>query len=855
MKMDINYLLFLQEVRTLTGGIFDSTILSLTKLGEASIAWGLLALVYWCVDKRAGQLMALNVSFASTVNQGLKSILKIERPWIQDSRVQPVEAALGHAGGYSFPSGHTTRATAVWGALARQFWKNKEKCLSVICILACVTVAFTRNYLGVHTPQDVLAALIMGVFFIFVLDYALVWADKGKNRDLIVAVGGCTIFLLLMLRVGCLTNAGAGVGILFGWIVERRYIHFCVEGSFGRKAYRFLVGSLLLVFFNSVPNTILNLFMLGKYAGFFSNFLFTFVLMAGYPFIFSRLEKHAKAEKKIALVISIIVVVTMMLGVCLYHVKANMDRAASDVVVQETVTEVEQTEMVETSVEKKVQVIAHRGYSSEFPENTLAAFEGACEINADYIEMDVQCTKDGVLVMFHDATLARTTGASGNVIDYSYEELCELDAGSWLGAEFAGEKIPTLEETLAYLQGKDCRIYLELKDIGDVEGFAENVAATVAKYEMTNQCVYASFNYEYLMKIKEYDASSEILFNTSSDKLSIVNEYPAEYYGVHLESVSAEMVNMIHDAGSKVFVWTVDKPQEMANLIALGIDGICTNKPGLAKVIVCPEYSFLAQNFENSFTVPGMYGSEYDSMVVQGIAKTTQNIIISAYDKTGENSILYVTNLAGKLVTIVDLGFVAHVGGISYDATNDYLWLTGPEGMVYAVSCSAVLNGTYGGEILVSFDAGLVNHNDAKVASFLTWFENELFVGSWVNGANGVLNRYDLTNPVEPRLVATMSIPEKIQGVTFWKNNMEERTTMYLSQGYQTEVGALLCYEYTPENTDYTLTLGKYCLPEGIEQIQATTHGMYLLFESAAKAYRDMVNVPNDQVYLVRMPE
>ena len=149
----------------------------------------------------------------------------------------------------------------------------------------------------------------------------------------------------------------------------------------------------------------------------------------------------------------------------------------------------------------------------------------------------------------------------------------------------------------------------------------------------------------------------------------------------------------------------------------------------------------------------------------------------------------------------------------------------------------------------------MVNHNDAKVASFLTWFENELFVGSWVNGANGVLNRYDLTNPVEPRLVATMSIPEKIQGVTFWKNNMEERTTMYLSQGYQTEVGALLCYEYTPENTDYTLTLGKYCLPEGIEQIQATTHGMYLLFESAAKAYRDMVNVPNDQVYLVRMPE
>ncbi len=861
--MDINYLLFLQQIRTLTGGIFDSLVLALTSLGEAAITWGLLALVYWCVDKRTGQLMALNVSFASTLNQGIKNIFKVERPWGRDERIAPVSAALSHAGGYSFPSGHTTRGTAVWGAWAKRLWKQKEKALAFVCMLVCLMVAFSRNYLGVHTPQDVLVALGMGVVLIFVLDWAYEWVENGRYRDFVLVVVGCFIFMLVMLKVGCLTNAGAGAGILFGWLAERRFIKFKIEGRFGERAFRFLLGSFVLVFFYTFPTVVLKLFMPSKYAGFFSNFLFTFVLMAGYPFVFSKLQSAEHAYKKMTAAVLGMILFVMMLGLVFYGVKVNLEEQVNETqegnIIAAESSELQEDDFgVQETVASRTAVIAHRGYSAEFPENTLAAFEGACELGVDYIEMDVQSTKDGVLVIFHDTALARTTGAAGNVIDYTYEELCALDAGSWFGTDFAGEKIPTLQETMEYLRTQECNIYLELKDIGEAEWFAESVAATVAAYDMTERCVFASFNYKYLQAIKEQDAANRILYNTMSDKTTMVTDYPAEYYGLYLESVSPELVNVIHAAGSSAFVWTVDKPQDMMQLMEIGVDGICTNQPSLANVLVHREYAFLTENYISSFTIPGLYEKNLqevcDAAVVQGMTKTPYNLIFSAYSKTGANSILYVTNLQGNLQQVVDLEFSAEVGGIAYDSENDYLWVTGPKGMVYAISCSKVLNGTYAGEILVSFDAGLSNHAGEKVASFLTYFERELFVGSLEDGANGMLNRFNLTNPAVPQLVGSAAIPEKIQGLTLWRNNTNDTVELYLSQSSKILDSVLLQYFYQPEAGDYTQPSASYCLPEGLEQVQATVHGMYFLFDSGVKSHRETARVVNDRVYLVEMP-
>ena len=843
--MDMKILFFLQNIREATGGVFDSFFLKMSELGEGTITFLLMAAVYWCVDKRAGQLMGLNVSLACTWNQFLKGICKVERPWIRDSRVVPVQEALANAAGYSFPSGHTTRGTANWGALALALWKKNMRGLSLICWCVLGGIAFSRNYLGVHTPQDVLIALAVGIVFIFVFDWLLNWIERGKNRDLIVAGIGCLLCFFPMLRLGCLTNAGAGMGLLIGWILERRFIHFEIEGSWAQKSLRFSIGALGIVCCMTVLQSTLSLWMAAKYAGFFANFVLAFFLMAAYPLCFSR--KRGK-----------------LLSVFLIGVGAVLCSIASVMKTELPENEyygktvVQQANKEDESLEKTISIIGHRGYSGELPENTLVSFRGAMDIGVDYIELDVQLSKDKAVVVYHDGNLEKITGKEGVVAEYTLNELKMLDAGSWFSDYFAGEKIPTLEEALDLISESDCKVYLELKDIGVVEGFEEAVLEATESTGMTDRCLFASFNYEYLMQLKELDEDIKVLYNTTSGKVSLPEEFPAEYYGLYVESVRAETIEAIHDAGSYAFVWTANTPEEMINIKELDADGIVTNYPGLAKIILQEDYSFLAEHYETSFAVPGLYGmgvEESKDMVMQGFTKTSDYLIVSAYSRSGENSILYLMDLDGNLKRIVDLGFKAHTGGVSYDEERDYLWITGPEGMVYALSWPDILSGTYSGQIQVSMDAGLTNHDGVKVASFLTVDADKLFVGSYVDGAEGILRCYDLSDGSEPILETEVAIPERIQGITFQTNRQSKERVMLLSQSHQTDDSKLLYFLWNEEKTAYDVPEQVWVLPEGLEQIQMTAKGLYLLFESAAWPYRDTARIRNDQLYLIRMPK
>ncbi|MCM1183750.1 MAG: phosphatase PAP2 family protein [Roseburia sp.] len=295
--MDITYLLILQRIRELLGGVFDGLMLEITSMAEAAPTYLLFAAVYWCADKRAGQYMGWNISLACTWNQFLKAVFKVARPWVRDARIHPVEAAIAAASGYSFPSGHTARAVAAWGAAgqyARKKGRSKDavelKRLGALGWLLVILIMFSRNYLGVHTPQDVIAALGSGLVIMAVTDRLLAWVDRAPGRDAAACAAGCAFCFIPMLRAGWLSNAGAGMGLLIGWFVERRWVQFRTEGSAARKGLRFCVGAglMALILFGLRP--VLSLLLPERYAGFLAVFALGFYIMAGWPWIFSRWE-------------------------------------------------------------------------------------------------------------------------------------------------------------------------------------------------------------------------------------------------------------------------------------------------------------------------------------------------------------------------------------------------------------------------------------------------------------------------------------------------------------------------------------------------------------------------------------
>lgn len=293
--MDIQYLLLLQSWREACNGIFDPFMLLATQLGEANMAFLLFAAVYWCLDKRAGQLMAWNLALGCAWNKIIKKIVKIDRPWLRDERIQPVEAALEGAPGYSFPSGHSSRATASWGTLGYSLWKKKAlRILSVFCWAVVALVMFSRNYLGVHTPQDVLVALAIGIALMFASDALLSWVDRGKNRDaaaVLVCLASC---LLPMFWLGWISSAGCAAGLLLGWLAERHAIRFDTAAGFLNKLICFIPGAVGILFCQKLLPDLLALALGSTYADFLSEFILGFFVMAIYPWCFCKVCRRSR---------------------------------------------------------------------------------------------------------------------------------------------------------------------------------------------------------------------------------------------------------------------------------------------------------------------------------------------------------------------------------------------------------------------------------------------------------------------------------------------------------------------------------------------------------------------------------
>jgi len=242
-----------------------------------------------------------------------------------------------------------------------------------------------------------------------------------------------------------------------------------------------------------------------------------------------------------------------------------------------------------------IEVIAHRGFSGMFPENTLAAFRGAIDCGADRVELDVLLTRDSVPVVIHDALLDRTTGAHGAVCDRSLEEIRRLDAGSWFHQRFAGERIPTLDEALALL-GPRIPVNVEIKEEAVVprpprdDGVEARVVAALRRHGLVSTATVSSFELLAVERVHRLcpEVQCELLFNDSSrppSESDLELAARAGFCGLNVSReelrVNSSIVAAALRRGLRVKVYTIDDPEELSDLLELGVAGVFTNRPDL----------------------------------------------------------------------------------------------------------------------------------------------------------------------------------------------------------------------------------------------------------------------------------
>lgn len=239
-------------------------------------------------------------------------------------------------------------------------------------------------------------------------------------------------------------------------------------------------------------------------------------------------------------------------------------------------------------------IIAHRGASGYAPENTLAAFRRAVEIGAQFIETDLQISRDGHFVAIHDASLRRTTNGYGRVEDLTLSELKALDAGSWFAPAFAGERIPTLGEILEFAEQFGLTCCVEVKF-----GFEGSALARLLEQLQGSgrlaQCILLCFDARVLAEARRRQpalACGLLLDRLPADPIDAAKQIGAQYVGPRQDLVTRELVQRAHLADLRVATWTVNDVGRMRELVMAGIDGVVTNYPDrLAAMIgsVSPE--------------------------------------------------------------------------------------------------------------------------------------------------------------------------------------------------------------------------------------------------------------------------
>ena len=313
--MDIIVILHLQQFRNGFGGIFADFLSKMTFFGELNTALMIMAVIYWCFSKKLGTFLLMGWNANRLINGFLKVTVCAYRPWIRDARVVPFGNSMNTATGYSFPSGHATNASSVFGG--GMLWKNSSGTMRVLLGIVVVLVAFSRIYLGVHTPQDILCGAGFSLLTMWLTLKMMDRLETRPEKDRLVAAVGIALAVLLAVyaalksyprdldaegkllvdgaKMAKDTFKGAGwcTAFLLGWLLERRFVRFSTDVPTGVKATRLVAGVLGFYVVSLILLPLIKEWLAGAAGTLVSCFIQMFYVAFLFPLIFERFEKPA----------------------------------------------------------------------------------------------------------------------------------------------------------------------------------------------------------------------------------------------------------------------------------------------------------------------------------------------------------------------------------------------------------------------------------------------------------------------------------------------------------------------------------------------------------------------------------
>ena len=231
-----------------------------------------------------------------------------------------------------------------------------------------------------------------------------------------------------------------------------------------------------------------------------------------------------------------------------------------------------------------VTVIAHRGAAGNAPENTLASIRQAIADGTDWVEIDVQETADGEVVVIHDSDFMKLAGVNLKVWDGTLEQVREIDIGSWFAPRFSSERVPTLGDVLTEAKGK-AGVVIELKYYGHDQQLEQRVVDIVEQHEMTDEIVIMSLNYAGIQKVRELRPNWTIGL-LSAKAIGNLARLDVDFLAVTSRMATPGFVRRSHAHDKQVFVWTVNDSLGLSRMMSMGVDGVITDEPALARKVI-----------------------------------------------------------------------------------------------------------------------------------------------------------------------------------------------------------------------------------------------------------------------------